>query len=93
MDIFEHVAMDSFKHKLAFKFKCPTIQCTQKWSFPYKIFSVNVTEAADLVRFTEETLNGKLLFLCRMSTVVATCATLNDIVLSDTMYLVISPDC
>ena len=52
-----------------------------------------MTEAEDLVRFTEEILNGKLLFLCRMSTVVATCATLNDIVLSDTMYLVISPDC
>ena len=39
----------------------------KKWSFQLKISSVNVTEPqfpADLVTFTEETLNGKLHFLC-----------------------------
>ena len=38
----------------------------QKWSFPLRISSVNVTksETADLVTFTEEFLHGKLRFLC-----------------------------
>ena len=36
----------------------------KKWSFPLRISSVNVTKSAVLVSFTEETLNGKLHFLC-----------------------------
>ena len=39
----------------------------QKWSFPLRISSVNVTkspENCDLVIFTEEILNGKLHFVC-----------------------------
>ena len=39
----------------------------KKWSFPFRISSVNVNnpqETADLVTFTEEILNGKLHFLC-----------------------------
>ena len=39
----------------------------KKWSFTLRIFSVNVTksaETANLIIFTEETLNGKLYFLC-----------------------------
>ena len=35
----------------------------KKLSFPLKIFSKQ-QETADLVRFTEEILNGKLYFLC-----------------------------
>ena len=36
----------------------------KKWSFPLRIFSLNVAKsAADLVTFTEEILNGKLNFL------------------------------
>ena len=36
----------------------------KKWSFPLRISSVNVTKsAADLVTFTEETLNGKVHFV------------------------------
>ena len=38
----------------------------QKWSFPSRISSVNVTKSADLVTFTEENLNGKPHFLCRV---------------------------
>ena len=41
--------------------------CTKKKGFPLKIFSVNVTKyvfPVDLVKFTEEILNGKLHFLC-----------------------------
>ena len=36
----------------------------QKMRFPLRISSVNLRETADLVRFTEEILNGKLHFLC-----------------------------
>ena len=39
----------------------------QKWSFPSRTSSVNVTKSkkiADLVTFTEEFLTGKLFFLC-----------------------------
>ena len=42
----------------------------KKWSLPLRIFSVNVTKSAgncDLVTFTEETLNGKLLFFFSVS--------------------------
>ena len=53
-----------------------------------------MTKAADLVTFTEEILNGKLHFLCsKTSMVVAACVTLNNNVLYDTMYLMISPNC
>ena len=38
------------------------ISLNKKWSFPLRIFSVNVT--ADLVTYTEEILIGKLHFLC-----------------------------
>ena len=44
------------------------IRSLQKnWSFPLRIFSVNVTKSVEnccLVTFTEEILNGKLHFLC-----------------------------
>ena len=59
----------------------------KKWSFSFKIFSVNVTEADDLVTYTEEILNGKLHFLSsEMNMVVEACVTLNDSVLSETMF-------
>ena len=40
----------------------------KKWSFPLRIFSINVTKSnpqfpTDLVKFTEEIFNGKLHFL------------------------------
>ena len=38
--------------------------CTKKWSFPWRISSVNVTKSAGNFRFTEENLNRKLYFLC-----------------------------
>ena len=37
----------------------------KKWSFPFRISSVNVQETADLVTFTEEILKGKHHFLVR----------------------------
>ena len=39
------------------------IHCTKNISFPLRISSVN-GETADVVTFTEEIFNGKLLFLC-----------------------------
>ena len=36
----------------------------EKWSFPLRISSVNVTKSADLVTCTYETLDGKLHVLC-----------------------------
>ena len=45
----------------------------KKWSFALGISSVNVTksqESADLVKFTEEILNGKLNFLCSVNLAV-----------------------
>ena len=44
----------------------------KKWSFPLRIFSVNVTkpaDPADLFTFTEELLNGKLHFLCSVASI------------------------
>ena len=40
----------------------------KKWSFPLRIFSVNVTKFAvsDLVTFTEEIYNGKVHILCNV---------------------------
>ena len=38
--------------------------CTKKWSFPWRISSVNVTKSAGNFTFTEENLNRKLYFLC-----------------------------
>ena len=38
--------------------------CTKKWSFPWRISSVNVTRSAGNFTFTEENLNRKLYFLC-----------------------------
>ena len=35
---------------------------SEKWSFPLRISSVNVTKSGNLVIFTEEILNGKLHF-------------------------------
>ena len=40
---------------------------TKKWSFPLRISSVISSETADLVTFSEETLNGKLFFCCEYS--------------------------
>ena len=36
----------------------------QRWSFPWRISSINLTKTAYLVLFTEEILNGKIHFLC-----------------------------
>ena len=41
-----------------------TSYCTKKWSFPWRISSVNVTKSAGNFTFTEENLNRKLYFLC-----------------------------
>ena len=44
-----------------------TFPLHKKWSFPLRIYSVNVSKPqfpADLVTFTEEILNGKLHFFC-----------------------------
>ena len=38
--------------------------CTKKWSFPWRISSVNMTKSAGNFTFTEENLNRKLYFLC-----------------------------
>ena len=46
---------------------CGDFFTAQKWSFPLRISSVNVTKSAEncgLVTLTEEILNGKLHFLC-----------------------------
>ena len=46
----------------------------QKRSFPLRISSVNLTKSAiDLVTFSEETLKGKLHFLCSVSFVFFLC--------------------
>ena len=42
----------------------------KKWSFPFRISSVNVIKSADLVTFTKAILNGKLHFLCSGSSVI-----------------------
>ena len=49
------------------------ISLRKKWSFPLRISSVNVTKSAtaNLVTFTEEILNGKLHFLCRVSLILS----------------------
>ena len=41
----------------------------KKWSFLLRISSVNVTRSANLVTFTEEIFNGKLYFLCSVSSI------------------------
>ena len=57
--------------KNSFKNICTIKSATQtlhiKWSFPLRIFSVNVTTAANVITFTEQILNGKLHFLCSVA--------------------------
>ena len=54
---FEHnIIQNQFNSKLTLH---------KKWSFPWRISSVNVIKSAgNLVTFTDEILNGKLHFLC-----------------------------
>ena len=64
---------------LSVKVKIVTITLHKKWSFPLRIFSVNVTkpqfphiywrnpDPADFLTFTEEILNEKLHFLCSVT--------------------------
>ena len=53
-----------FKHKTSTWHRQLT-SLNKKWSFPLRIFPVNVIKsAADLVTFAGEILNGKLHFLC-----------------------------
>ena len=60
---------------LSVKVKIVTITLHKKWSFPLRIFSVNVTKPqfpADFLTFTEEILNEKLHFLCSVTKVKVT---------------------
>ena len=65
--------MDTFDAIMFLNFlKIPNffINTAQKWSFPLRISSVNVTKSAvtDLVGFTEEIFNAKLHLLCSVYT-------------------------
>ena len=69
----------------------------KKWSFPLRISLSNMTksvETADLVTFTEEILNGNLIFLCtvtvnnqdaRLMSVLVCC---NKFIISWTIYTI-----
>ena len=73
LDIGEHIFISIMSKTgfhwelLSLRSKILTQTLHEKWSFPWKISSVNVTKSAvswGLVTFTEEILNGKLHFLC-----------------------------
>ena len=58
-------------------FTCsPALPLHEKWSFPLRISSVNVTKSTVpccLATFTEEILNGELHFLCSVRAFVSLC--------------------